>query len=163
MRHRYLLLGHLFIVDGLGLIFEQDTVNSGAGLECRSPLSIDVGSPTDVEYLNFLALMKQVGTEVDDDDDDDENDDDDDDEYSLARNVWGKPQIIYLEQQDAIEKVLNLTNQYMTVFLNEETSEGIYDCRNYEVKCSSWASAGDCVDEDQEDFSKWQKAEISNL
>jgi hypothetical protein len=87
-------------------------------------------------------------------DEDAEADDGEAMEYTLVRNIWSKPQLVFVESHEAIEDVLNSTRQYMKVYLSKETSRGKYKCRNYHGECSFWATEGHCAG-DTRDHSKW--------
>jgi hypothetical protein len=137
---------------------------------CPDPFTKEVQHMEDEE----VNPKKGDNSEFDDDDDDDDyyddddvNDDDDDEEengeddesfdYSMALNTWGKPQTIYNDHQDSIQQLLNETRLYMKKFLGDETNVGRNKCRNYDIECSSWASGGECTDEDGREYSKISK------
>jgi len=94
--------------------------------------------------------------EEDDDEEEEEEEDNEPTDYSLSLNTWSRPQIVYDINQAMIKEVLTQTEEYMNIFLAEETSVGKYKCRNYNWQCSFWASEGDC-DHDDDDRRKESK------
>lgn len=124
-------------------------------------------------YLFWLVFVVLLGfqchqitsDDLDDDEDwEDDNDAEDEDEsvVELVLNVWGKPQIAEAGQEETIGELADRTEQYMNdyVLYKEKMGKYRFECRNYDTRCSQWASKGDC--ESHYDYSKYLWA-LANL
>lgn len=108
---------------------------------CRNSLS-------DPPKMSMEIQGTNKGDDYNDNDDAGDEEDDEEDKVSLELNTWSKPQLIYLSDEEILDPILKKTDEYMTKFLEEESNMGRYKCRNYDRRCTIWASEQDCEEEE---------------